>query len=111
MISERFYKGQETEEENNFLNCFLPIDNGSRKRPRIISVINLGNSIKLQLENEKFADRNVSSLQFQKQDIEVDAMPEPSCLVEKSYIAISENYLYVWIPSLNRWKRTILSSW
>jgi len=38
------------------------------------------------------------------------AFPLNTCKVNRN-MAVDENYLYVWIASIEKWKRIILSDW
>lgn len=95
----------------NFQNdVYVTLDNGSWKRPKIITLEKIGEILKINV-NDNILERNVSCIKFSDQEDIPDMMPNRNYIVEKTFISVDENYLYVWIPSLKKWKRTLLCDW
>lgn len=89
---------------------FVPLDTKNWKRPRILSVENLGGVLNIKI-SEELNERNVTSVEFVNQNEEPELPPNTFKINTRTHIAIDENYMYVWVPSQNRWKRSILSVW
>jgi len=94
----------------NLSSLFVTLDSKNWKRPRTLSLENLGGVLNIKFE-EDLSERNVTSVEFINQD-EFPTLPPNTFKVNtRTHIAVDENYLYVWVTSLNKWKRIILSSW
>ena len=81
---------------------FLTVDSKDWRTPQLLSLETLSKTLPPPPENA-----GVSNVEFSNQDQEPEAPPGSS--IQKAYIAVDENYLYVWVNS--RWKRTPLSEW
>ena len=71
----------------------------------------LGEKLQVVANNVIAADRNLTSIKFSNQEDAPELPPDTEAIVERSYIAIDNNYLYIWLDSLKKWKRTPLSEW
>lgn len=111
-MTHRFYKDKQHQaEEVDIDTTMVQIDNQSFRQPKIISVAGMAHSLNVQFSKELVKDRNLSILEFDSQEIEPEESPNPEAIVQKTFMAIDENFLYVWIPSLKKWKRIPLSNW
>ena len=99
-------------------NTFVPLYGRGWRQPQSITLKNLASSIEISVNEEHFLDKideransimenMVNSITVG--DIEEKPTAPPGTQLQKSYIAVDDNYLYVWVG--NRWKRTILSEW
>jgi hypothetical protein len=108
----RFYKNQQTLE---FGDAVIPIDSTSWNGTRIITVATLGNHIKLMIGTEFLKDiqfeQNVVIQKYTNQANEPSIGPSKDIPFQKTFMATDENWLYVWIESIKKWKRTPLSDW
>ena len=86
---------------------FVPIDSASWKRPRILTLENLAGYLTVEVEG----DINVTSVDYVNQSDKPELPPNTFPVNTRAHIAIDDNYLYVWVESQKRWKRTILSVW
>ena len=110
MSEERYYK------KNPLLDLkpgetFIKVDSASFRRPSVISLERVGDILKIVVGEKLLEERNTSSVTFSSQDENPELPPNTLSFVPKTHIAVDENYLYVWIPSLSRWKRMMLSDW
>ena len=82
--------------ENKWEEVFIPLYGKGWRSPQSISLKSLLNQLGHTPEKVSEAIENI---------------PEPpnGAIMKESFIAIDENYLYVWIG--DKWKRTILSEW
>ena len=111
-MSDRFFKDRRHEIKNiNIDGAMVKIDSQEFRQPHIISVREIANSINLQFNKESVEDKNLSVIGFDSQDSEPTKSPDDTLYVQKTFMAIDENYMYVWIPSLSKWKRIPLSDW
>ena len=112
-MNERFYRGDNINSADP-AKTFVQIDIELFRKPYIISLENIGNSLKLKFNNDinKFInERNVISVEYVDQAFNKELMPLNTPISKKTYISIDENYIYVWIPKLEKWKRVLLSDW
>lgn len=119
---ERFYKEQQIVDPNseliNLEDIFLPLDSGAWKRPRVISLENLDGALKIVVNNEIIrtekieykTDDNILSIPFSDQNINITTPPNPDASIVKTVISVDENYLYVWVPQVKKWKRIPLAN-
>jgi hypothetical protein len=109
-MKDRFFKEMRVGEKDiDLKNTVMKLDNGLWKVPLTISLERLGKELKVNIE-EDISERNVSSIEENKNEKQ-PFIPPVTNPVQKTYITIDENYLYVWIPSQKRWKRALLSEW
>jgi len=111
MNLERTYrpKNLRPAEELNLTGTFIEIESKNWKRSRMLSLENLGGLLEVKVQD--ISDRNVTSVEFTNQEEFPQLPPNAKKVNTRTHIAVDENYLYVWVPSLNRWKRTMLSFW
>ena len=109
-MNERFYKNEKAERPNEIVDALLLIDSGKWKRPRTLTIEKLEETLNVRL-NEGLEDKNVTSVSYSDQEDHPDVLPNGIPIIEKTFISVDENYLYVWIPQLKKWKRTLLSNW
>ncbi|MFW6310997.1 MAG: hypothetical protein ACOC1K_02055 [Nanoarchaeota archaeon] len=107
---ERFYRTRDVDDNLSFEDTYIPVDSKGWRTIRSISLDRLGNSLQLKF-NENLFDRNITSIKIDKQEENPSLPPKGSSYVERTYISVDDNYLYIWIPNLKRWKRIMLSSW
>lgn len=96
--------------KSDFKNIFISIESKLWKRPGHLSLENLGGVLDIKI-NDEFKERNVTSVEYVNQEQNPNLPPNTFNVNTRTHIAVDENYLYVWIPSLKRWKRIILSDW
>ena len=97
-------------------NVCIPVDSPNWKRARaasildIVKVLSLNNSGgTVTVEVDK--DINVSSVDYVNQFDSPERPPDTLSVNTRAHIAIDDNYLYVWVPALKRWKRSVLTEW
>ena len=86
---------------------YVPLDSNGWKRQRIITLENLSGYISVKVHD----DLNVSAVEYVNQADSPETPPNTFRVNTRAHIAIDDNYLYVWIPSQNRWKRSLLAEW
>lgn len=107
----RFYQNQLVGEDLDLNQNVIAIDNTSWKRPRKLSLEKLGDILKIKVNDSAFPDKNITSIKISDQEDNPKLPPNILSIVKKSYIAIDNNYLYVWIETQKKWKRIPLSEW
>jgi hypothetical protein len=107
---DRFFKGIRNLEQLDIVNSYVLVDNSGFKAPHVISVENIGKSLGLKIEGDLSA-MNVSSVEMTGQESNPALPPDSVSFIPKTHIAVDENYLYVWIPKISKWKRLLLSDW
>ena len=106
---ERLYKDKVVNEADPD-QTFIKIDSARFKRPMAISASDLS-KILLSSINTDTASNSVSAVVFSGQDEDPSKPPEDIKISDVVNIAIDENYLYIWVPSANKWKRIMLGDW
>ena len=101
-MSERFYKNTKFSQVD-LSKTFIPIDNENFRQSGIISLENINNCLNLKLND------NITSIPYTNQNENPTLVPSKNII--KTYVSIDENYLYVWIDSLQKWKRILLTEW
>jgi len=91
-------------------NAYLALDSEGWKRPRVTTLENLNGFINIKI-TEDIKEKNVTSVEYFDQNINPTIPPNTYKVNLKTHIAVDNNYLYVWVPKLNRWKRMLLSEW
>lgn len=89
---------------------YLKVEGIDFKRPVAISASDLS-KVLLGEVNEDMARKNVSAVEFNGQDVDPKKKPEEIRVTDQINIAIDDNYLYIWVPSLKKWKRIMLGDW
>lgn len=112
---DRFYKENKTPPSIDTQNTFLLADSNQWNKPYILSIEKIGQSLEIKINEDiqnKFKEdlnlRNVFSVEFTLQDQFPELPPGSFPVSEKTHIAVDENYLYVWVFKVNRWKRILL---
>lgn len=92
----------------NVDNAMIQIYSEEFPRPFKISLRDIANSINQQL----FKDNESAQWNFSKGEFEnvikkpsKPKKPTPDATVQKTFMATDDNYLYVWLPKLDKWKR------
>ena len=111
MAQDRFFKEDKGAPEGFPIdNAFLPIDSGEWRKPYIISVERIGKAIQLRID-EDAAKRNVTAVKYSGQGLVPDLSPESLPVDSRTHLSVDENYLYVYVPQVQKWKRLPLSEW
>ncbi len=110
MSEERLYRKPFLENLNPH-DTYIKVDSVSFRRPSVISLDKVGDILKVVIEDKLLEERNITSVEFADQDSKPELPPDTIKISPRTHIAVDENYLYVWIPSLSRWKRMMLSDW
>lgn len=110
-MNNRFYKGVRILDNTDPINSYILIDSPSFLNPCSISIENIGKSINLKLQDDVLKQMNVSSLDISDHETNPHISPDSCNLSAKTLISVDENYLYVWISKLSKWKRIPLSDW
>jgi hypothetical protein len=112
MNIDRFYKNESIVNADPINTVFL-VDHVNFKRPYTISLETVGKILQLKLNEDlvkNINSKNVTALNFLNQDTESNIPPNIEQIAQPSFIAIDENYLYVWVPQLNKWKKILLTN-
>jgi len=104
-------KPYEISEGVNLADIFIEIESKSWRRPRTLTIQNLGGVLSVKLNEEALAERNVTSVEYVNQEENPELPPDTFRVNTRTHIAVDDNYIYVWVPSLKRWKRALLSTW
>jgi hypothetical protein len=110
MSLDRFFKEDKGAPIFSLDGTFIQADSPSWRKPYLISVERLGNVIQLKLD-EDVLKRNVTAVKYSDQDLVPNLSPESLPIDIRTHLAVDENYLYVWVPQVLRWKRMPLSIW
>ncbi len=97
--------------EESLGDIFFPVESKNWRRPRTLTLQNLGGILSIKLSEEVLAERNVTAVQYVNQEENPELPPNTFAINTRTHIAVDDNYIYVWVPSLNRWKRAMLSIW
>lgn len=112
MSENRIYKYQYVKDLSEITkeDTYILLDRGNWKKERSLSLSQLQDTIEINLENN-IREKNVTSIK--PLDIEQAPLKSPQIHsnLQSTYISVDENYLYVWIPQLQRWKRILMSEW
>jgi len=108
----RFYKDQIT---TDITNSVIALDSTNWNTTKVISIENLGKELKLVIDNENLKELKISQdlivQNYNNQESFPNTAPMPDIPVRKTFMATDENLLYIWIPTVKRWKRIPLSDW
>lgn len=94
----------------NLEDTYININSKYWKEPKTLSLDNIGGLLSVNI-SEELNQKNVTCVEYSNQDKNPELPPETYNVDIKTHIAIDDNYLYVWIKSLKKWKRIILSNW
>jgi hypothetical protein len=111
MSRERFHRDRKHVSSLDVANSFIQVDSAAFNRPVTISLATVGDALRIKINDEFLEMRNVVSVESINQDSDPDLPPDSLPLSAPLNLAADENYLYVWIPKLSRWKRLLLSDW
>jgi len=110
MKDKRLYKGYRIANNPNPNETFTLVDSVNFKKPCVISLENLAGFLTVKVD-DNLNNLNVVSVNCENQEDNPENPPNTFKVNTKAHIAIDDNYLYIWIPLLKRWKRAILSNW
>jgi hypothetical protein len=112
---ERPHRLERITQLNNLSDIFIEVDYPAWPRTCALTLEILNNTLQVkaneQYIDEKLRDQNVTSVEFINQNIDPSLPPNTFPVNVKTHIAVDENYLYVWVPISNKWKRILLSDW
>jgi hypothetical protein len=105
----RFYKKRIA---NNFnpSTTYILADGKEFHRPVSLLLEKVGEILKIK-EDRDLSQMNITAVEFSKQAETPTILPNTFSVSPKTHISVDENYLYVWIPQLGRWKRLPISDW
>jgi hypothetical protein len=105
---DRFYK--EGVFSGNLSNdkVFIPIDSVDWKKPYVLSIENLGKILQIKIDKDPIS---INITAVDGQDLVPNTSPESLPISSKTYLSVDENYLYVWVPQVGRWKRLPLADY
>jgi len=106
----RMEKRSKVKESLNTKTTYIQVDNREFKRPGKITLERLGNILNIKID-EDLSEMNVTSLEITFQGKDPSLLPDTLAVSPKTQIAVDENYLYVWVSKVSRWKRILLSEW
>jgi len=107
MDKRKFRYGKTTEQSLDLQKVYVHIDSDNWKRTSLLSLESLAGHLSIKVND----NLNVTSVNYVNQGENPELPPNTFRVNTRAHIAIDDNYLYVWVPSLKRWKRIILSSW
>jgi hypothetical protein len=110
MSLERFFREDKGCPTISVGNTVIQVDSVDWRKPYVITVERLGNEIQLKLD-EDAAKRNVTAVKYSGQDLVPDLSPESLPIDSRTHLSVDENYLYVWVPQVQKWKRMPLLDW
>ena len=113
-MTERFLKGKIIEDTINPASSYFLVDSQEFNRPCAISLQNIGQSLEIHIDQsvlKRFEKANVTSHSVESQESDPALPPDAFPISIPLHLAADENYLYVWITKVSRWKRLPLSSW
>lgn len=108
----RIYKYQHVKDISEIIpeDTYILVDKGNWKKERSISISQLKNSIGIDLEND-IKEKNVTNIKPLDFEKDPQISPKSHHELQPTYISVDENYLYVWIPQIQKWKRILMSEW
>jgi len=115
MAGDRSYRLERADSSIDLKNTFVEIDNEQCPRPVSLSLENLNNILQIKVNedfiNKKLENKNLSCIEFINQDTSPYTNPFNYNISQQTFLSVDENYLYVWIPTLKKWKRIPLLDW
>ena len=109
-------------------NTYIQIDSFGQRKSRPISLLALGSILNFEYDINNYIDSNTIILDpstlkikinedilnnfnhlFIDQDISFNTSPEKYPTTCGLHMTVDQNFLYVWVPDVNRWKRVPLS--
>ena len=121
MGTERPHRLERADGTLDLSNVYIEVDHPSWSRPCTLTLETLGSSLQIKV-NENYLEQlvkndvllkecNVTSVEVVNQNEFPFLPPHTFSVNVRTHIAIDENYLYVWVPQLSKWKRILLSDW
>jgi len=111
MSSDRFHKDRKAISNLDVVNSFVQVDSAAFNRPVTISLATVGDALQIHINEDFLQRRNVVSVEVLSQEVTPELPPDSFPVTSTLHIAADDNYLYVWIPKLSKWKRLLLSDW
>jgi hypothetical protein len=111
MSSERFHKDRKSITSLDVTNSFIQVDSAAFNRPVTISLATVGDALQIHVNDDFLQKRNVIAVQTLGQEANPVLPPDSFPVSSSLHLAADDNYLYVWIEKLGRWKRLLLSDW
>jgi len=105
---EQFYRNEHIIPKD-LSKAFIPVDSKNWRKPKILSIQDLVNNININVSESR--NSNITAIKYTNQHSKPKLPPDTNRVDTKAHIAIDDNYIYVWVPALKRWKRSILSEW
>lgn len=90
----------------NPVDTFISLESEKWRRPKRISLENIAGLLQVKVSEDK-EECSVYGLKIENQEIE--PLNPPGEILQKTYISVDKNYLYVWVE--NKWKRIPLMDW
>ena len=109
-MPERYYRLRELNINEESNDVYVPVDSKKWRGHKSMTIEKLGDMLQVKV-NDNLEGMNVTSVLSSDQENNPTVPPNGLPNMQKTYISVDENYLYVWIPSLKKWKRTLLSNW
>ena len=109
-MKQKSYKNDKDLSFVNPSNTFIQVNSKDWIKPGILSIEKIGDILQIKM-NEDLSHMNVTSVIFEKQNEFPEIPPESIPIDTKTHLAVDSNYLYVWVPQDERWKRIPLSIW
>jgi len=112
-MADRFHKPQRAINTINVPNSFVLVDSPEFNRPESISLQVVGECLQLKINEDLLKDININVVSVDPRGMEsAPQLPPDSIPVSSTlHLAADENYLYIWVQKLGRWKRLLLSEW
>lgn len=108
--NDRLYKKPRLSENLDPSKTFVLVDSTDFIKPVTISIETIGKALQLRIDqNSEW--KNISAVLPEELGRKPDTNPEKLSISPKTHISVDENYLYVWVPQSQKWKRTPLSDW
>lgn len=109
--NERLYKGyRQVSSDLNLDKTFVLGDSVDFKKPSIISLEVVGNALQLKMDDD-IASKNISAVDPIELESKPSSNPGTLPISPKTHVSVDEDYLYIWITKLGKWKRIPLSDW
>lgn len=108
--SERIYKNQRVVTNLDPSKTFVLVDSADFRKPVTISLEKIGDSLQLRIDDD-LEWRNISVVEPEGLEEKPGSNPDKLPISTKTHISVDENYLYVWVPQSEKWKRIPLSEW
>jgi hypothetical protein len=108
--NERLYKKPRLGENLDPSKTFILVDSTDFRKPVTISIETIGKALQLKIDQD-LEWKNTSAVQPEELGRKPETNPDKLPISPKTHISVDENYLYVWVPQSQKWKRIPLSDW